>query len=91
MNRAQNILDVLRQLLEIVPPELAPRFKRIHDKIDYTAPELIPTLWQQTYDLLLSVTPVKPAGTWAENARDVWNKANAYCSSTNTAQGSSVQ
>jgi len=41
---------------------------RLHDKVVYTAPEMLDNVWLQVYDALLA-HPVVP------EARDIWNSA----------------
>ena len=91
MSAQPTITDVLHDLERVAPCEHKPSFQHLRSKIQYTAPELIALRWNQTYNLLVDITPqddVAPA--WVQQASEIWNNANQG-SSTNTAPGSSLQ
>jgi hypothetical protein len=66
MNKSAHICATINALLEVMP-EQGP-LKRLHDKVFYTAPELLDNVWLQVYNLLIT----QPAVT---EARVIWNAA----------------
>jgi len=61
-----HICATINALLEVMPDK-AP-LMRMHDKVFYTAPELLDNVWLQIYEFLLA-QPVVP------EAQAIWNAA----------------
>lgn len=65
LSKGAYICDRLKALEEVMPNV---GLGRLHDKVVYTAPELLDNLWLQVYDVLLA-HPVVP------EAQEIWNAA----------------
>ena len=62
-------------LKEAMPPVHAAKMTSLHDKVLYTAPELLGSLWKRLYDTVVEEAAVDEP--WVEHARAIWNQACA--------------
>lgn len=75
MPTAAQLIDVLEELEKIVPTEHQHIFERLRHRMVYTAPELVPLRWRQTFNTLVRITPESNNKTeWVIEATRIWNK-----------------
>lgn len=89
MTTLAQLRDVLRNLEQVVPEEHRHAVAKMQNKVQYTAPEMAGMRWHETHAMLVKITPDTGAPDWADQAAEVWNRANQE-SSTNIAPGSSL-
>ena len=77
MSSPSAIADVLHNLEHVVPDEHKGKFIHLRSKIEYTAPEIVGMRWNETYELLMRITPQEgTAPEWVQQASEIWNRAN---------------
>ena len=65
VSKGAYICAQIEALEEVLP---GAGLRRLHEKVHYTAPEMLDTLWLEVYAVLMA-HPVVP------EARDIWNAA----------------
>jgi hypothetical protein len=65
-DKSARIRATIKALQEVMPEQAT--LRRLHDKVLYTAPELLDSVWLQIYEFLLA-QPVVP------EAQAIWNAA----------------
>jgi len=81
MPTAAQLIDVLEKLEQIVPTEHKYIFMHLRHKMVYTAPELVPLRWTQTFNDLVRITAEcnnnnNNSLEWVTEATRIWNECN---------------
>ena len=66
ISKSTHICATIKALQAVMPEQAT--LKKIHDKVFYTAPELLDNVWLQVYDFLIEL-PAVP------EAQAIWNSA----------------
>ena len=70
----RNIVDVLNEMIKVVPSDMGDRFKHIIEKCDYTPPESVGIRWKDAQIILSGSLPKDPKdlNEWQKKALKIW-------------------
>jgi hypothetical protein len=72
-SKRDHIEKTLELLCAAVPASAGLGLEQCKESLPYTAPELLDRFWLRIYTILTSRSGGSPV--WADQARDIWNKA----------------